>query len=149
MDIVDQAWRAEQFECLASPKRDAKNGVKSNEMIHVCMGDENFAGSEQSGRSQSVVVPEIEEQCSLRPADLHIDTGITKYIVDQIAGEGRVHGVILYRHQRIIDYPIATFTALYITMTSTACATMVIQRFWVRSQIAPQMSPSHKAIQWR
>lgn len=96
MDIIDQAWWTEQFERLASSERDAKHSVKSDEMIHVCMGDENLAGSEQSGRSQSVVAPEIEKQCTFGPADLHIHAGITEDIVDQITGEGRIHGVILY-----------------------------------------------------
>src|SRR6185312_11820562 len=120
MDIIDQARWTEQFDGFASSECDAKNSIKSYEMIYVCMGDENRAGPEQSGRSQSIVVPEVEEHGPLRPADVHVDTGITEYIVDQISGEGWVHRIILYRRQRITDHPIAALTALYITMTSTA-----------------------------
>ncbi len=91
LHIVDQPGRAEEPERLAAPQGDTKNGVESDEMVHVCMRDKNFASPEQSGRSQTFVVPEIKEQGSLGPANLHIDAGIAEDIVDQIAGEGRIH----------------------------------------------------------
>ena len=61
------------------------------------MRNEDFSGPEQSGRSQSVVVPEIKKQGSLGPPNLHIDAGIAEDIVDQIAGEGGVHERIIQR----------------------------------------------------
>ena len=97
MDIVDQARRPEQSERLATPKRDAKDCVEPDEVIHVRMGDEDFSGPEQSGRPQVVVVPEVKEQGSLRPANFYVDAGVAKDVVDQITGEGRVHERIIQR----------------------------------------------------
>jgi hypothetical protein len=34
---------------------------------------------------------EVKEQGSLGPADLHIDPGVVKDIVDEVAGKRRVH----------------------------------------------------------
>jgi hypothetical protein len=62
----------------------------------VRVGDEDLSGSQQPRGSKVVVVSEVKQQGSFRPPNFHIHTRITENIVDQIAGEGGVHGIIMY-----------------------------------------------------
>src|SRR5215204_4962690 len=130
------------------------------------MRDEDVAGSEKSGCTELIIVSEIKQQRALGPANFHIHTGIPEDIVDEVAGKGRIHQIVerhnltafssrcnssaavafsLGPHDSIMS---AVLTARYITMTSTAWATIVIKRLPVRSRIIPQIRPSQRAIQW-
>src|SRR6186713_1909272 len=67
------------------------DGIKSDEVIHVRMGDKDVVGPQKTGGAQRVVLSQVEEQCALRPSNFHIDPGIAKTVVHEVAGKRGSH----------------------------------------------------------
>jgi hypothetical protein len=86
-DISNESRRTVQTERLPSAECNSKHPVKSNEVIHMRMRDEQIAGAKQAGRAQGLVLPQIEQQGPARPFDVDVETRIAEGVIDEIAGK--------------------------------------------------------------
>jgi hypothetical protein len=90
-DIGNETGWAVQPECLFSAQCDPKEAVKSNEVIHVRMGDKQIIGAKEPSGTEGIILTQIKEQCSARPFYFDIQSGIAEGIIDEVAGKGGRH----------------------------------------------------------
>ena len=90
-DIGNEPRRPVQPEGLVPAECDPEQTVKSNEVIHVCVRNEDVIGAKEMGGTEKVLLPQIEEQRSARPFYFNIEPGIAERVVDEVAGKGRRH----------------------------------------------------------
>ena len=85
LNIGDKAGRPVEVECFPASKGHAKQGVEPDEVVHVRVRDEDVAGTQEAGRAQGIVVPQIEEERAFGPAHLHEQAWIAEDIIDEVA----------------------------------------------------------------
>ena len=91
LNIGDQSWGSIDPERRTPPESDPQECIKTNEMVHVSMGDKNVAGTQQTSRTQCVVMAEIEQEGSFRPTYFDEQPRIVKDVIDEMAGKGWIH----------------------------------------------------------
>jgi hypothetical protein len=83
--------RAKKSERLIAGKEEAQEVVKTNEVVHVTMGDKDVGYLKNFGWGQRVITPEVEEHASALPAQVDTQARITKGAVNKPGGKSRLH----------------------------------------------------------
>ena len=87
LNIGDQAGRAVDPQGRPAPKCDPQERIEADEVVHMSVRDENVLGTQETGRTQRVVLAQIEQQGAFGPAHFDEQAGIAEDIIDEVTGE--------------------------------------------------------------
>lgn len=90
-DIGNESRWPVQPKRLIPAECDPKQAVKSNKVIHVCVGNEEVVGAKDACGTEEIMLTQIKEQRSARPLYFDIQPGIAERVVYEVAGKRGCH----------------------------------------------------------